>query len=122
MSDSFLVFFMFLPDDPHILIFHLQLSLLLSALCVALQVHTYQRLTPFSVLDHAVESIDNLRQGDCIVCFSKNDIYSISRQIEAKGVECAVIYGSLPPGKCVFSVCVSFGRMYMCCGCMYVCV
>lgn len=66
-----------------------------------LQVHTYQRLTPFSVLDHAVESLDNLRPGDCIVCFSKNDIYSISRQIEARGQECAVIYGSLPPGVCV---------------------
>lgn len=46
-----------------------------------------------------MESLDNLRPGDCIVCFSKNDIYSISRQIEAKGLECAVIYGSLPPGE-----------------------
>ncbi|XP_054626674.1 ATP-dependent RNA helicase SUPV3L1, mitochondrial isoform X1 [Dunckerocampus dactyliophorus] len=62
------------------------------------EVHTYQRLTPFSILDQAVESLDNLRPGDCIVCFSKNDIYSISRQIEARGLECAVIYGSLPPG------------------------
>nr|XP_057945003.1 ATP-dependent RNA helicase SUPV3L1, mitochondrial [Doryrhamphus excisus] len=62
------------------------------------EVHTYQRLTPFSILDHAVESLDNLKPGDCIVCFSKNDIYSISRQIEARGLECAVIYGSLPPG------------------------
>lgn len=64
------------------------------------QVHTYQRLTPFTILDQAVESLDNLRPGDCIVCFSKNDIYSISRQIEARGLECAVIYGSLPPGEC----------------------
>ncbi|XP_072236489.1 ATP-dependent RNA helicase SUPV3L1, mitochondrial [Leuresthes tenuis] len=62
------------------------------------ELHTYQRLTPFSVLDHAVESLDKLKPGDCIVCFSKNDIYSISRQIEARGRECAVIYGSLPPG------------------------
>nr|XP_040059284.1 ATP-dependent RNA helicase SUPV3L1, mitochondrial [Gasterosteus aculeatus aculeatus] len=62
------------------------------------EVNTYQRLTPFSILDHAVESLENLRPGDCIVCFSKNDIYSISRQIEARGLECAVIYGSLPPG------------------------
>lgn len=79
------------------------LSLMLSSnlLSILLQVHTYQRLTPFSILDHAVESLDNLRPGDCIVCFSKNDIYSISRQIEAKGLECAVIYGSLPPGECV---------------------
>ncbi|XP_014916571.1 ATP-dependent RNA helicase SUPV3L1, mitochondrial [Poecilia latipinna] len=62
------------------------------------EVHTYKRLTPFSVLDHAVETLDNLRPGDCIVCFSKNDIYSLNRQIEARGQECAVIYGSLPPG------------------------
>ncbi|KAM9366958.1 ATP-dependent RNA helicase SUPV3L1, mitochondrial [Symphorus nematophorus] len=62
------------------------------------EVHTYQRLTPFAILDYAVESLDNLRPGDCIVCFSKNDIYTISRQIEARGQECAVIYGSLPPG------------------------
>ncbi|XP_070825449.1 ATP-dependent RNA helicase SUPV3L1, mitochondrial [Chaetodon trifascialis] len=62
------------------------------------EVHTYQRLTPFTVLDEAVDSLSNLRPGDCIVCFSKNDIYSISRQIEARGLQCAVIYGSLPPG------------------------
>lgn len=62
------------------------------------EVHNYQRLTPFAVLDEALGSLDNLRPGDCIVCFSKNDIYSISRQIEARGLECAVIYGSLPPG------------------------
>ncbi|XP_062375764.1 ATP-dependent RNA helicase SUPV3L1, mitochondrial [Sardina pilchardus] len=62
------------------------------------EVHHYKRLTPFSILDQAVESLDNLQPGDCIVCFSKNDIYSISRQIELRSQECAVIYGSLPPG------------------------
>ncbi|OXB63881.1 hypothetical protein ASZ78_004176 [Callipepla squamata] len=62
------------------------------------EVRNYKRLTPLTVLDYALESLDNLQPGDCIVCFSKNDIYSISRQIEARGLECAVIYGSLPPG------------------------
>ncbi|XP_058697416.1 ATP-dependent RNA helicase SUPV3L1, mitochondrial isoform X1 [Poecile atricapillus] len=62
------------------------------------EVRNYKRLTPLTVLDYALESLDNLRPGDCIVCFSKNDIYSVSRQIEARGLECAVIYGSLPPG------------------------
>uniref|UniRef100_A0A2K6N7N7 ATP-dependent RNA helicase SUPV3L1, mitochondrial n=1 Tax=Rhinopithecus roxellana TaxID=61622 RepID=A0A2K6N7N7_RHIRO len=62
------------------------------------EVREYKRLTPISVLDHALESLDNLRPGDCIVCFSKNDIYSVSRQIEIRGLESAVIYGSLPPG------------------------
>ncbi|OCT70072.1 ATP-dependent RNA helicase SUPV3L1, mitochondrial [Xenopus laevis] len=62
------------------------------------EVRNYERLTPLKILDHALESLDNLRPGDCIVCFNKNDIYSVSRQIEARGLECAVIYGSLPPG------------------------
>nr|XP_020663644.1 ATP-dependent RNA helicase SUPV3L1, mitochondrial [Pogona vitticeps] len=62
------------------------------------EVRNYNRLTPIKVLGKALQSLDNLRPGDCIVCFSKNDIYSISRQIEIRGLECAVIYGSLPPG------------------------
>ncbi|KAK3573408.1 hypothetical protein QTP86_024701 [Hemibagrus guttatus] len=62
------------------------------------EVRNYKRLTPFSISDQAVENLDNLKPGDCIVCFSKNDIYSVSRQIEIRGLECAVIYGSLPPG------------------------
>ncbi|XP_063290283.1 ATP-dependent RNA helicase SUPV3L1, mitochondrial [Pelobates fuscus] len=62
------------------------------------EVRTYDRLTPLKVLDQAVESLENLRPGDCIVCFNKNDIYSVSRKIEIQGLECAVIYGSLPPG------------------------
>lgn len=33
------------------------------------------------------------------MCFSKNDIYSVSRTIESGGNEVAVIYGGLPPGK-----------------------
>ncbi|KAM4605799.1 ATP-dependent RNA helicase SUPV3L1, mitochondrial-like isoform 1-T1 [Discoglossus pictus] len=62
------------------------------------EVRSYERLTPIQILDNALESLDNLHPGDCIVCFNKNDIYSVSRQIEARGLECAVIYGSLPPG------------------------
>ncbi|KAM3913397.1 ATP-dependent RNA helicase SUPV3L1, mitochondrial [Leptodactylus fuscus] len=62
------------------------------------EVRTYGRLTSLTILDHALQSLNNLRPGDCIVCFNKNDIFSVSRQIEARGVECAVIYGSLPPG------------------------
>ena len=43
-------------------------------------------------------SLKNVLPGDCIVCFSKNDIYNVSRAIESSGREVAVIYGSLPPG------------------------
>ncbi|CAG9862206.1 unnamed protein product [Phyllotreta striolata] len=62
------------------------------------EVRNYKRLTPLNVEDSAVGSLDNVMPGDCIVCFSKNDIYSVSRGIEATGKEVAVIYGGLPPG------------------------
>uniref|UniRef100_A0A8C5REV4 ATP-dependent RNA helicase SUPV3L1, mitochondrial n=1 Tax=Laticauda laticaudata TaxID=8630 RepID=A0A8C5REV4_LATLA len=62
------------------------------------EVKRYNRLTPIKILNKPLGSLDNLHPGDCIVCFNKNDIYSVSRQIEFRGLECAVIYGSLPPG------------------------
>ena len=49
-----------------------------------------------------LESFDNIKPGDCIVCFSKNDIYFVSQQLEKKGIQCAVIYGGLPPGKKIY--------------------
>lgn len=62
------------------------------------EVRRYKRLTDLVIMDEALESLDNIQPGDCVVCFNKNDIYSVSRGLEAKGIECAVIYGSLPPG------------------------
>lgn len=39
-----------------------------------------------------------LRPGDCVVAFSRADIFSIRREIEAHTpYKCAVIYGQLPP-------------------------
>nr|XP_014092482.2 ATP-dependent RNA helicase SUV3 homolog, mitochondrial [Bactrocera oleae] len=62
------------------------------------EVHNYERLTELTIEDSPLGSLDNVQPGDCIVCFSKNDIYSVSREIEARGKEVAVIYGGLPPG------------------------
>jgi len=63
-----------------------------------MDVRTYKRLTNLVKDNVAVERIENVQPGDCIVCFNKKDIYSVSRGLEKLGVECAVIYGSLPPG------------------------
>ncbi|KAJ8724894.1 hypothetical protein PYW07_015852 [Mythimna separata] len=63
-----------------------------------IEVRTYKRLTELKVEDTPLGSLDNVKPGDCIVCFNKNDIYSVSRAIEQRGQEVAVIYGSLPPG------------------------
>lgn len=61
------------------------------------ETHDYERLTDLTVEDRALGSLDNVKPGDCIVCFNKNDIYKVSREIESRGKEIAVIYGSLPP-------------------------
>ena len=50
------------------------------------------------------ESFKNVQPGDCIVCFSKNDIYHVSRQLEKVGVQVAVIYGTLPASKSSYCV------------------
>lgn len=75
---------------------------LIKQLCLTtgedVEVRQYKRLTELSVEDSALGSLDNVQPGDCIVCFSKNDIYMVSRGIEASGKEVAVIYGGLPPG------------------------
>lgn len=62
------------------------------------EVRNYKRLTELVVQDEAVRSLERVQPGDCIVCFSKQQIYAVSQGLEQLGIECAVIYGSLPPG------------------------
>ena len=62
------------------------------------EVRNYKRLTELTVEDSPLGTLNNIRPGDCIVCFNKQDIFWATRQLEAMGKECAVIYGSLPPG------------------------
>ena len=74
---------------------------LVKEICIStgeeVEVNNYKRLTPLVVQKEAINKIENIQPGDCIVCFNKKDIYYISRQLELRGVEVAVIYGSLPP-------------------------
>lgn len=61
---------------------------LLNRLCETtgetVEIREYKRLTELTVEDSALVSLDNIMPGDCIVCFSKNDIYSVSREIESR--------------------------------------
>lgn len=72
------------------------------AICISagedVEVRRYKRLTSLEIEDKALDSLNNTQPGDCIVCFSKNDIFTVSRSLESRGTEVAVIYGSLPPG------------------------
>lgn len=51
------------------------------------EVRRYDRLTELTVESTALGSLDNVVAGDCIVCFSKHDIYTVSREIEARSVK-----------------------------------
>lgn len=62
------------------------------------EIRKYKRLTELEIENEALGSLNNVRPGDCIVCFNKNDIFTVSRSLESRGKEVAVIYGSLPPG------------------------
>jgi ATP-dependent RNA helicase SUPV3L1/SUV3 len=63
-----------------------------------MEIRSYKRLTNLKMESRALGSLGNVQAGDCIVCFSKNDIYTVSKEIEARGKEVSVIYGTLPPG------------------------
>lgn len=51
----------------------------------ARQVRRYSRLTSLSVQEKALTTLENVQPGDCVVCFNKNDIYSVSRAIGESG-------------------------------------
>ncbi|KAF6041183.1 hypothetical protein EB796_000521 [Bugula neritina] len=62
------------------------------------EVKRYKRLTPIEYMNEPLGSIENVQDGDCIVCFNKSSIYQLCRELEKMGRQCAVIYGGLPPG------------------------
>lgn len=59
---------------------------LLQRICLrtgeTIEVNTHKRLTSLDIESQALQSLDNLQPGDCIVCFNKNDIYAVAAQIE----------------------------------------
>ncbi|KAI7904750.1 P-loop containing nucleoside triphosphate hydrolase protein [Cokeromyces recurvatus] len=63
------------------------------------EVNEYSRLTPYEVLNKSlVNDLSMIRKGDCVVAFSRNDIFNLKKKIELlTGLHCAVAYGALPP-------------------------
>lgn len=64
-----------------------------------LVVRRYKRLGPLEVMPESLNGdLHRLERGDCIVTFSRKNIFAVQREIETvTGKKCAVIYGSLPP-------------------------
>ncbi|CAL0332073.1 unnamed protein product [Lupinus luteus] len=62
------------------------------------EIQFYERLSPLVPLNVPLGSFSNVRMGDCIVTFSRRDIYRLKKKIEVHGKHlCSVVYGSLPP-------------------------
>ncbi|CAO3632708.1 unnamed protein product [Mucor hiemalis] len=62
-------------------------------------VNEYSRLTPFEVTENSLlGDLSKIRKGDCVVAFSRKEIFSLKKKIESlTGLKCAVAYGGLPP-------------------------
>ncbi|KAJ1808063.1 RNA helicase, partial [Coemansia sp. RSA 2598] len=72
-------------------------------ICAALdedvEVREYSRLGQLHTSKASLENDwSRIRPGDCVVAFSRNEIFGIKNTIEeTTGLRCAVIYGGLPP-------------------------
>ena len=61
-------------------------------------IHEYKRLSPLQVASKPLPSLSAVQRGDCVVAFSRRDLFKAKHQIEsATGLRCGVIYGALPP-------------------------
>ncbi|KAJ2393858.1 RNA helicase [Coemansia sp. RSA 2559] len=63
------------------------------------EVREYTRLGPLEVSKTSLNgNLSNIEKGDCVVAYSRKEIYELKKAIEEKtGLKCAVIYGALPP-------------------------
>ncbi|KAJ6806100.1 ATP-dependent RNA helicase SUV3L, mitochondrial [Iris pallida] len=64
-----------------------------------LEVHSYERFKPLVVeAKTLLGDLKNVRSGDCVVAFSRREIFEVKLAIERfTGHKCCVIYGALPP-------------------------
>jgi ATP-dependent RNA helicase SUPV3L1/SUV3 len=62
-----------------------------------LEVKRYERLTTLNS-SPALTGWEDVRAGDCLIAFSRRDLYTLKRHIESKTHhKCCIIYGGLPP-------------------------
>ncbi|KAG4305500.1 hypothetical protein PORY_001056 [Pneumocystis oryctolagi] len=64
-----------------------------------IQIYRYKRLSPLKPLKQSLHGdLSKIQSGDCIVTFSRKNIFLLKKKIEKKtGQRCAVAYGGLPP-------------------------
>ncbi len=61
------------------------------------ELQSYERRSPLDIESQHLGSYRNIRPGDCVVAFSRREIFQIKRKIElSTGQKCCIIYGQLP--------------------------
>lgn len=64
----------------------------------SLEIRQYERLSPLKMEPKPIGSLQNVREGDCVVVFSRKAVSRVQREIlRETGQKTAVVYGSLPP-------------------------
>ena len=63
-----------------------------------LEVRRYSRYKPLELEAKPLEDLGRVQEGDCLIAFSKKEIYRLKLEIESRTrYKCAIIYGNLPP-------------------------
>lgn len=63
-----------------------------------LVINNYKRLSPLVTARQSLGSFKAVRKGDCVVAFSRRQLFQIKDEIEkTTGLKCAMAYGGLPP-------------------------
>lgn len=60
------------------------------------EIKRFERKTPLDICD-SIWKLKELREGDCVVVFSRKAALEMKNAIEATGKRCSVIYGNLSP-------------------------
>lgn len=61
------------------------------------KIYSYNRLSPL-YLDNPVSNVRDLKQGDCLIAFSRTKCHALKNYIEKfEPGSCSIIYGRLPP-------------------------
>lgn len=62
------------------------------------ELKSYKRRSSLEIEKSHVSSLNQIQAGDCVVAFSRREIYQIKRDIErTTGMKCCIVYGLLPP-------------------------
>jgi ATP-dependent RNA helicase SUPV3L1/SUV3 len=63
------------------------------------ELREYERKSPLHAADKSLGGdYGNIQSGDCVVAFSKKDLFAIRHEIEKKTAHrCGIVYGQLPP-------------------------